>query len=198
MGIGAIGTLNYCLGYQNKKAFPKTGTKSFADSVNSVASTSQHLVIHGIMGEKTENGDTVVGAWGDAIAGTSTTVYKPKDFDEDNPVYYMKIWDNDGNVTERTVNLNEVNPRNCSAFDLYAYCCYASDTGKCPTAMSDFMMADAHYRGELGGGSAYEDLFKATDWLAVVKEIMGIQYRLGNLNGYMKYQGFLEFLGSKS
>lgn len=33
---------------------------------------------HGFMSEKTETGDTVVGAWGNAITGTSATVYKPQ------------------------------------------------------------------------------------------------------------------------
>lgn len=196
MNIGGIGTSNY-LGYQNNRVTPKAGEKNFGNTVNNVAGTSSNLVLHGIKGEKNENGDTVVGAWADAIAGTSATVYKPQDFDENNPVYRMKIWDKDGNVTERTVNLNEIDPQHCNSFDMYAYSCYASESGKCPNATSAFMMSHAYYRGELGGGSSYEDLFKATDWLAVVKDIMDMQYQLGNLSGYMKYKGFFDFLGSK-
>ena len=70
-------------------------------------------MIHGIFGETDSEGYTVVGAWGDAQTGTSTTVYKPADFDESNPVYRVKIWDSYGNVTERDVNLNEVNKIPC-------------------------------------------------------------------------------------
>ncbi len=89
MNIGAIGTSNYYPGYQNNRVIQKAGTKSFANTaVNSIA----NIVIHGFMGEKTETGDTVVGAWGNAITGTSTTVYKSQNFEEKNPVYCMKIY----------------------------------------------------------------------------------------------------------
>ncbi len=190
MNIGAIGTSKNYSGYHNNKAVPKAGTKSFE---NTVANTNKNIVIHGIMGEKTEAGDTVVGAWGNAITGTSTTVYKPQDFDENNPVYYMKIWDKDGNVTERTVNLNEIDPKNCNSFDMYAYCCYASDSGKNSSAMTNFMRSHAYYQGERGGGSDYENL----DWLAVLKNIMSMQYQLGNMKGYMDYKDFFDFLSGK-
>ena len=194
MNIGAIGTSNYYSGYHNNRAVQKAGTKSFGDTV---AKNTTNIVIHGFMGEKTEAGDTVVGAWGNAVTGTSTTVYKPQNFDENNPVYYMKIWDKDGNVTERTVNLNEIDPQNCNSFDMYAYCCYANDSGKSSSAMTNFMLSHAHYQGELGGGSENEDLFKKTDWLAVVKNIMDMQYQLGNMKGYMDYKNFFDFLSRK-
>ena len=83
-------SLRKCAGrqeYHNNRAVQKAGTKSFGDTV---VNNTTNIVIHGFMGEKTETGDTVVGAWGYAITGTSTTVYKPQNFDENNPVYYMK------------------------------------------------------------------------------------------------------------
>ena len=194
MDIVAIGTSNYYSGYHNNRAVQKAGAKSFGDTV---VNNTTNIVIHGFMGKKTEAGDTVVGAWGNAITGTSTTVYKPQNFDENNPVYYMKIWDKDGNVTERTVNLNEIDPQNCNSFDMYAYCCYANDSGKSSSAMTNFMGSHAYYQGEQGGGSDYEDLFKLTDWLAVVKNNMDMQYQLGNMKGYMNYKSFFDFLSEK-
>ncbi len=193
MNIGAIGTSNYYSGYHNGRAVQKAGTKSFEDTM---ANNTAGIVIHGLMGEKTETGDTVVGGWGNAVTGTSSTVYKPQNFDENNPVYYMKIWDKDGNVTERTVNINEIDLQNCDSFDFYAYCCYVSDSGKSTSAMTDFMRSHAYYQGEWGDGSAYED-FKQTDWLAAVKKIMDVQYQLGNMKGYMDYKGFFDFLSRK-
>lgn len=190
MNIGAIGTSDYYSGYRNNKVTPKAGTKGFR---NTTVNSTTNTVIHGFMGEKTETGDTVVGAWGNAITGTSTTVYKPQNFDENNPVYYMKIWDKDGNVTERTVNLNEIDPQNCNSFDMYAYCCYTNDSGKSSSAMTNFMRSHAFYQGEFGGGCDYEN----TDWLAVVKNIMDMQYKLGNMKGYMDYKQFWDFLNKK-
>ena len=63
--------------------------------------------------------------------------------------------------------------------------------------MANFMGSHAHYQGEQGGGSDYGDLFKQTDWLAVVKNIMDMQYRLGNMKGYMDYKSFFDFLSKK-
>ena len=48
-----------------------------------------------------------------------------------------------------------------------------------------------------GGGSDYEDLFRQTDWLAVIKNIMVMQYRSGNMKGYIDYKYFLDFLSRK-
>nr|WP_300807122.1 hypothetical protein [uncultured Acetatifactor sp.] len=74
MNIGAIGMSNHYSGYRNNRVTQKAGTKSFGNiAVNNTASTE----IHGFMGEKTETGDTIVGAWGNVITGTSTTVCKP-------------------------------------------------------------------------------------------------------------------------
>lgn len=98
-------------------------------------------------------------------------------------------------MTERTVNLNEIDPQNCNSFDMYA--CYANDSGKSSSAMENFMGSHAFYQGEQGGGFAYEDLLQKVDWLAVVKDIMDMQYRLGSMGVYMKYKGFLDFLGDK-
>ena len=77
MNIGAIGTSKCHSGYHNSRAVQKAGTKSFG---NTVVNNTPNIVMHGFMGEKTETGDTVVGAWGNATSGTSTTVYKPQIF----------------------------------------------------------------------------------------------------------------------
>jgi len=154
-----------------------------------------NIVIYGIFGETDSEGYTVVGAWGDAQTGTSTTVYKPADFDESNPVYRVKIWDSYGNVTERDVNLNEINVSNCDTFDFYAYSCYLSNSGKYPFAMQDFMMTHAHYKGEEGfGKSSYSDMLVKFDWTSVIKSLMSMQYRCGNIKGYWDYRNFYDFL----
>ncbi len=82
MNIGAVGASDYYSGYHHNRAARKAGTKSFE---NIVENNTANIVIHGFMGEKTETGDTVAGAWGNAVTGTSVTVYKPQNFDKDNP-----------------------------------------------------------------------------------------------------------------
>lgn len=53
-GIGAVGYQTTV--YQNNRTNQKARIKSFEN-------TAANIVIHGIMGEKNETGDTVVGSW---------------------------------------------------------------------------------------------------------------------------------------
>ncbi len=189
---GINGAINYTMGYTNNTVKENTTKSSFENHISNLANSnnttnisSGNLVLHGIFGETDSEGYTVVGAWGDARTNTSTTVYKPADFDESNPVYCVKIWDSQGNVTERNVNLNDVNVSNCDTFDFYSYSCYLSNSGKYPTAMQDFMMTHAHYEGEESfGKSSYGDMFTKVDWTSVIKSLMDMQYRCGNIKGY--------------
>ena len=47
--------------------------------------------------------------------------FSSKDFDPAHPVYKVKVWDADGNVTERMVDISKVDPGNCDTVDMYAY-----------------------------------------------------------------------------
>lgn len=42
----------------------------------------------------------------------SLTVYQPNDFDPANPVYKVKAWDKDENVTERMVDVSKIDKKN--------------------------------------------------------------------------------------
>ena len=193
MNVGNIGTAYYT--WTNRANNAKSqGNNSFKNTIENQGA-SKNMVLHGLMGEKDEEGRTVVGAWGNAITDTSATVYKPADFDENDPVYLVKVWDAEGNVTEKEVHLNEVDPASSDSFEMYAYTCYLSKSGKCPNAMQNFMMSHAHYQGKEGfGARAYEDMFSQVNWFDVIKSLMDMQYRANNLNGYLKYKGFYDFL----
>lgn len=143
MNIGNVAqSMNPYLG--TYKSNSKTKTGNFQNAISEVETPSKPLQLHGLHGSTTEDGSQVVGAWADAVAGTSTTVYKPVDFNPEEPVYTMKIWDSDDNlIEERTVNLNDVDVNNCDNFDFYAYSCYLSKSGKYPDAITKFLMMPA-------------------------------------------------------
>lgn len=122
----------------------------------------------------------------------SLTVYEPKGFDPANPVYKVKMWDGEGNVTERMVDLSAVDPGNSDYVDMFAYSSYLTDTGKCPNAQSVFVGADAIQHGS--DGQTYDGLFSGKNWLDVVKYAMQMQYDAGNLEGYLADKKFLDFL----
>ena len=123
------------------KSTSKVQGGNFQNTMSEVETPSKSLQLHGLYGSTAEDGSQVVGAWADAVAGTSTTVYQPADFNPEEPVYTMKIWDSEDNlIEERTVNLNDVDVNHCDNFDMYAYSCYLSKSGKYPDAMNKFLM----------------------------------------------------------
>ncbi|MDE7267727.1 MAG: hypothetical protein K2N89_09715 [Lachnospiraceae bacterium] len=130
-----------------------------------------------------------------AVCGAdySVTVYKPKNFDAENPVYKVKIWDKDGNVTERMVNISKVDPRNSDFIDMFAYSGHLSETGECPSAQSSFLecpSANQHGLDE----RTYKDLFKENNWINALADAMQTQYAAGNIEGYLHYKPLWDFL----
>lgn len=194
MNVGGIGANQYAWDSEYRVSRRTGAVTSFRKTMEKAVNKSQGNVIHGLWGEKNQAGDTVVGAWANTSANTSVTVYQPKDFDEKNPVYKMKIWDSEGNVTERSVNLKDVDPWKSDSFDMYAYSCYASRSGKYKPAVSNYMGTYAHYTDGLYGGSSYYNMLQPTNWLSAVNSVMNMQYGLGNISGYMGYKGFYDFL----
>ncbi len=145
-----------------------------------------------------EEGDTTIGAWADPQAGTSVSVYQTADFDAENPVYKVKIWDKDGNVEERMVNLAEFDPQTADTVEMYAYSCYLSKSGKYPNADMEFMMMHAMAKGNgLIEEGAKEALFDQKNWLKILSDIVRMQYDVGDMQGYLRYKGFLDFLSEK-
>lgn len=129
-----------------------------------------------------------------AACGTdySVTVYKPKDFDAENPVYKVKLWDKDGNTTERMVDVSKVDPRNSDFIDMFAYSSHLSASGECPSAQSAFMRSAGNPHGL--DDRTYKDLFQETDWVSALADAMQTQYKVGNIEGYLDYKPFWDFL----
>lgn len=125
-------------------------------------------------------------------ADHSVTVYKPKDFDAENPVYKVKIWDKDGNATERMVDITKVDPKNSDFIDMFAYSGHLSATGECPSAQSSFIHSSANQHSL--DERTYKDLFKETNWVNALADAMQTQYAAGNLEGYLNYKPFCDFL----
>ena len=94
----------------------------------------------------------------------------------------MKIWDKDGNVTERMVDLTKVDPENSDFIDMFAYSSYLESSGKCPGAQSAFMGSHANQYDT--DGMRYDDLFDKTNWVGRLKDMMQM------ISGIQKLPGF--------
>lgn len=196
MGVSGIGTNSYPFGQKNvtgyaaQKAENSNPQEETANMSWTVKAENHDIVLHGQ--ESAEDGK-VVSAWACVTGNTSMTVYQPHDFDPAHPVYKVKVWDSHGNVTEQMVDISTVDPSNCDTAEMYAYSAWLSKSGKCPDALQKFMMAHAHHKDK-GGSHGYESLFEKEDWLKIVREVMEMQYRAGNLKGYVDYKRFLGVL----
>ncbi len=214
MNVSGIGTKGYGTAYaeqakrrrnteQESKARSfasddtRQDTKKTADIASSkwnVTCSSNSLVLHGT--DTAEDGEAVT-AWANVVTGTSMTVYRPEGFDPQNPVYKVKMWDASGRETEYMVDISKVSPSNCNVPEMYAYCAHLSSTGECPNALENFLMAHAHYKDSVPNYGA-ENMLDKTNWLKVLQGVMEMQYKAGNLKGYMSYKGFLGFLMRKT
>lgn len=195
MNIGNVGTTTYNAWTRRVNEARNKSSGNFENAIYNQGLTT-NLVLHGASDEMKEQGYEAVGSWADARTGVSTSVYKAKDFDENNPVYLMKIWDADGNVTEKEVNMNEVNPESSDVYDMYAYSCHLSNSGKYPEAQTMFMQSlPVESCLEQFGLKEFDDIYtKPVNWMTIIKGWMDMQYGAGNMKGYMDFKGFYDFL----
>ena len=188
MSINGIGTTHYPIaGYETRKAERNVAGGNFAKQAAKATHTSGGTFELHISNDK--DGKAIGSMCG---ADYSLTVYQPNDFDPANPVYKVKAWDKDGNVTERMVDVSKVDTKNSDYIDMFAYSSHLSASGKCPNAQSSFIRAGANQHGF--DSKTYDDLFGMTDWISVLKDAMQVQYDAGNLKGYLDYKQFWDFL----
>lgn len=152
--------------------------------------TQKSLIPHG--NNHVDEGETGIFSEVDARTGTSVTIYKGKDFDGAAPVYHVKVQDADGNMTEREVDITKIDLGNCDEVDMVAYSAHLSTSGQYLQAYLKFASAKIYAQREQR--TMNQNLFQKTDWLAIVREFMQIQYDTGNLKGYSEYKKFLSFL----
>lgn len=209
-GINSMNYLNYLSGYGlGSTGYNMTGL-NFADifqraaagvtsagnrastGISSVGNrTATGLTLHGKADAGTEK--QIVGSFINVQAGTSSAIYKTKDFDAANPVYHVKTWDMDGNMTERMVDLSKINPRSSDDVDMYTYSWHLNNSGQYPQAQLKFAAARAYQQA--AQANSYQSYMPTkTNWVDVVNSLMQTQYNVGNLQGYLDYKKFLGFL----
>ena len=182
---GINGTANYPA-YTPGKVKGDVPNNNFSQQINQAKAGS----IHTLHWFDTSEGDKPLGALGDQ-GNSSITVYKPKDFDPENPVYKVKIWDPEGNVTERMVDVSKVDAKSSDRADMFAYVCYLTDSGQYPEAQSTYCRIPISNEQP----ENLSDPFKAGkfNWLELAKSFMQMQYDAGNLRGYLDYKKFVDF-----
>ncbi|MDE6319328.1 MAG: hypothetical protein K2M22_06430 [Lachnospiraceae bacterium] len=180
-------------GYETRKTERNVVGGNFAKQAAEAAQAAGQAtaILHGA---DEGTGDVTVFSGAEIVSGSSISVYKTQDFDPENPVYKVKIWDKSGNVTERMVDVSKVNPKNCDAVEMYAYTANLKESGKgsFEDTVLKAVVAKTFKDDESSSGSW--DFSAKVDWVKIVNDIMQSEYRYGDLKGYMEWKKFLGFL----
>ncbi len=146
-------------------------------------------------GAEEDSGDITIFSGAEPVSGSSYSVYKPADFDPENPVYKVKIWDQSGNVTQQMVDVSKVDPKNCNTAELYAYTADLKESGKgsFEDTVLKAVVAKAVKNAEQKSAGTW-NFSENTDWVKIVKDIMQSEFRYGDMQGYAQWRKFLGFL----
>lgn len=193
MAINGIGTTSYPAGYETRRTERNTTSKNFAKQAAEAAQAAGQAiaVLHGA---DEGSGDIAIFSGAELVSGSSISVYKTQDFDPENPVYKVKIWDKSGNVTERMVDVSKVDPKNCDTAEMYAYTANLKERGKGSfedTVLKAVVAKSVKDAESSSGAWSFSD---KVDWVKIVNDIMQSEYRYGDLKGYMEWKKFLSFL----
>lgn len=187
MSINGIGAAGYpAAGYETRRTERNVAGGDFAKQAAQATAT--------LHGADEGSGDITVFSGAEVVSGSSYSVYKTQDFDPENPVYKVKIWDKSGNATERMVDVSKVDPKNCDTVEMYAYTANLKESGKGSfedtvlKAVVAKSVKDAESRSDTW---SFSEKF---DWTKIVNDLMESSYHYGDLKGYMEWKKFLGFL----
>lgn len=194
MSVNGVGAAGYPItGYETRKSKNEAGGNFAKQAAEAVQASGQ--VTATLHGADKEIGDITVFSGAEIVTGSSISVYKTQDFDSENPVYKVKIWDKSGNVTERMVDVSKVDPKNCDTAEMYAYTANLKESGK--GSFEDTVLKAAVAKAVKNAeqkNSASWSFSEKTDWVKIVNDIMQSEYSYGDLKGYMEWKKFLGFL----
>ena len=196
MSIIGIGATGYpAAGYETRRTERNAAGGNFAKQAAEAAQATAQTKTAILHGSDEETGDIAIFSNVDLVNNLSITVYKTQDFDLDNPIYKVKTWDKDGNVTERMIDVSKVDPKNCDTAEIYAYTANLKESGK--GSFEDTVLKAAvakAVRNAEQRSSASWSFSEKTDWVKIVNDIMQSEYSYGDLKGYMEWKKFLGLL----
>ena len=189
MNVGGI-SANYSAAYDAEKAQKAGVNGEFSKKMVEAAQASGTEATAASHGSDDESGDVAVLQMLYTHSGIKYTVYKTQDFSPENPIYKVKMWDSEENMTERLIDASKINLRNCDAFEWEVYAIHLKESGK-----ADFKdtILQAITAEQDGFGSSW-DYSTKINWVEAVKDIMQSSYNRGDLKGYMEWKNFLSFL----
>ncbi|MDE7282874.1 MAG: hypothetical protein K2N85_04740 [Lachnospiraceae bacterium] len=194
MSVNEIGVAGHPMTeYETRKTERNSTGGNFAKQAAEAAHAAGQAtaVLHGA---EERSGDITIFSGAELVSGSSYSVYKTQDFDPENPVYKVKIWDKSGNMTEQMVDVSKVDPKNCSTIEMYAYTANLKESGKGSFEDTVLKAVVAKTVKDYESSSGTWSFSEKFDWAKIVDDLMQSSYRYGDLKGYMEWKKFLGFL----
>ena len=191
MNISGIGTTYYPTGHETKIAEQNAIVGNFARQAAEAAQAAGTAPVVTLHGAEEGTGDIAIFSGAEIVSGTSFSVYRTQDFEAENPVYKVKMWDESGNLTEHMVDLSKIDPKNCNTIEMYAYTAHLKESGKGSFEDTVLKAAVAKSVQDAESNSGTWSFSEKVDWVKVVNDIMESSYQCGDLQGYMEWKKFL-------
>lgn len=191
MNISGIGTTYYPTGHETKIAEQNAIVGNFARQAAEAAQAAGTAPVVTLHGAEEGTGDISIFSGAEIVSETSFSVYRTQDFEAENPVYKVKMWDESGNLTEHMVDLSKIDPKNCNTIEMYAYTAHLKESGKGSFEDTVLKAAVAKSVQDAESNSGTWSFSEKVDWVKVVNDIMESSYQYGDLKGYMEWKKFL-------
>lgn len=114
--------------------------------------------------------------------GETANIYKADDYTEDNPVYLVKGRDINGNDYEHEINVNKIDPNNCSYIELLTWSVHTGN------ATPDNYLKLSRMRSEAGESSYLDKI----NYAEIARKLMEEMKTVGALKDYLEYKMWLE------
>lgn len=184
------------MGYGSRRTQRAMYDNDFARGLFGAAQAGGVWPSANLRGSDETTGDIAVSSWADVKNGSTTTIYKTRDFDPENPVYKVRTWDTEGKVTEQMVDASKIDPKNCNTVEMYVYAANLKEEGKGDFKETVLKTTVAKAAADLNRQStASWDYYRSLNWVNTVKDLMQSAYGYGDYKGYMEWNKFLGFLG---
>lgn len=164
----------------------RTNRNNTRNLSETISNSQSHFTLHYF---DDAEGNTALAAACIGEAG-SVTIYKPADYDADNPTYLVKYWDEDGNIQEINIKPKEIDVANASYLELLSYAAYSDEQGITKGAFGRFLSAVNGSNPSSGYGLS--EMLDKQDYKQVIKEYMQMQYSANNLSGYLTLKQFYD------
>lgn len=172
--------------YNYNAVYPRNrnvGCKAANQSNAAVFTTPSNINLH--IGNEDDPDGKAIGLLG-FPDGSSTSVFKAQNYSEVHPVFKVKTYDSKGNMTEVEIDASKVDPKNATLQEMMALDEYRQLKGE-ETFGDELMLSAGRLHGDNVSGS-YEDFFSKEDWTSEIADFMDMQYKLGNMDGYLRFK----------